>query len=67
MTNAEARHTLDRRQSDLLVDVVFGHMAFSSAKDQTAREKAHDWPKEAVRKLNAFLAVDSQQAQAGNG
>jgi hypothetical protein len=65
MTHSEARHARDRRQSDLLLDVVFAHMALSSAKDQYSRERARGWFREAVRKLDEFLGMDAKHVEAG--
>ncbi len=71
MANAEARRIRDRWVSDLLLNVVFAHMAYSSAKDASRREAAKLRFKNAVRELSNFLtseeAVDeAEEEDAGN-
>jgi streptomycin 6-kinase len=45
----------ERREATLLLQVVFAHMAFSSAKNNEDRERAHGHFEQAVRMLYSFL------------
>jgi hypothetical protein len=49
----------DRRESNLLLNVVFAHMAFSSAKNGEDRKKTHLRFKDAVRTLHQFMETES--------
>lgn len=48
----------DRRESDLLLEVVLAHMAYNSRADRELRAKAHANFEEAVRKLERFLSSE---------
>jgi hypothetical protein len=55
MAAARAFSKRDRKESDLLLNVVFAHMAFGSAKSEPDRDVAHNRFKEAVRILYRYL------------
>ena len=64
MAYAKAFSKRDRREANLLLNVVFAHMAFSSAKDDGDREAAHDRFREAVRALSRFVAKPDHKENA---
>jgi hypothetical protein len=64
MPYAEATRNRDRWEADLLLNVVFAHMAFSSTKNIKGRKMAHDRFKNAVRQLYEFVNEDSLEAEA---
>lgn len=55
MAAAKAVRSRDRRESDLLLSVVFAHMAFGSARSESDRRTAHRHFEEAVSALYRFL------------
>jgi hypothetical protein len=55
MAYDNATRKLDRREADLLLNVVFAHMSLSRAKDCESHRVAHDRFKEAVRVLHQFV------------
>jgi hypothetical protein len=61
MPHAEAKRIRDRWESDLLLNVVFAHMAFSSTKDSVRRDTAHQRFKNAVRELHVFLTSEEEE------
>jgi len=58
MPNPQLRRSRDRRESDLLLNVVMAHMAYSSAKDFTSRKAARDGFEEAVQLLYDVVMAD---------
>jgi hypothetical protein len=55
MAYDKTKRKLDRREADLLLNVVFAHMSLSSAKDYRSHQLAHDRFKDAVRILHQFV------------
>ena len=56
--HAEAQRNLDRWEADLLLNVVFVHIAFRSTEDYQGRKVAHDRLKQAVGKLHQFVTTE---------
>jgi hypothetical protein len=65
MAHDKALRKLDRREADLLLNVVFAHMSISSAKDDRSHQMAHERFKDAVRILHQF--VSSIREENGTG
>jgi hypothetical protein len=59
MAHAEAQRNLDRWEADLLLNVVFAHMAFRNTEDFRSRKVAHDRFKQAVWQLNQFVTAEN--------
>ena len=57
--HAEAQRNLDRWEADLLLSVVFAHMAFRSTEDHSGRKAAHDHFKQTVVQLYQFITADT--------
>jgi hypothetical protein len=57
----EAQRNLDRWEADLLLNVVFAHMAFRSTEDHNGRRVAHDRFKGAVHHLYEFVTTESSE------
>lgn len=55
MAHDNAKRKLNRREADLLLNVVFAHMSLSRAKDCGSHQIAHDRFKDAVRVLHQFV------------
>ncbi len=71
MAHDKAKRKLDRREADLLLNVVFAHMSLSSAKDFRSHQVAHDRFKDAVRILYQFVTsipeeVATEEAHSGS-
>jgi hypothetical protein len=56
--HAEVQRKLDRWEADLLLNVVFAHMAFRSTEDYRGRKVAHDRLKQTVCQLYQFVTAD---------
>ena len=61
MAYSKAFTKRDRRESDLLLEVVFAHMAFSSSKNHRQRLEAHSRFREAVRVLHEFMDEEKRE------
>jgi hypothetical protein len=59
MALAEAQRNLDRWEADLLLNVVFAHMAFRCTEDFRGRKVAHDRFKHAVGQLYRFVTAEN--------
>lgn len=59
MAYAQPQRTRDRWESDLLLQVVRTHLACCSARDEHARNEAHDRFKSAVGELHRFLFAEA--------
>ena len=59
MASAEVKRNRDRWEADLLLNVVFAHMAFRSTKDYREREAAHYRFKDAIRQLHQFVTAEN--------
>jgi hypothetical protein len=57
--HAEAQRNLDRWEADLLLSVVFAHMAFRSTEDYSGRKAAHGRFREAVVQLYQFVTAEN--------
>jgi hypothetical protein len=57
--HAEAQRNLDRWEADLLLSVVFAHMAFRSTEDHSGRKTAHDRFTQAVVQLYQFVTAEN--------
>jgi hypothetical protein len=64
MAYEKAKQRTDRREADLLLNVVFAHMSLSSAKDRASHQIAHDRFKDAVRILHQFISSAAEQDAA---
>jgi hypothetical protein len=64
MAHAEAKRNRDRWEADLLLNVVFAHMAFSSTKDRGGRKMAHDRFSDAVHELYQFVTRETFEEDA---
>jgi hypothetical protein len=58
-THSEAQRNLDRWEADLLLNVVFAHMAFRSTEDYSGRKVAHDRFKQAVVQLYQLVTAEN--------
>lgn len=67
MPYAEATRNRDRWEADLLLNVVFAHMAFSSTKNVKGRKMAHDRFKNAVRQLFEFVNEEGAEEETAEG
>jgi len=56
---AEAQRNLDRWEADLLLNVVFAHMAFRTTADYSGRKVAHDRFKQAVGRLYELVTAEN--------
>jgi hypothetical protein len=56
--HVEAQRNLDRWEADLLLNVVFAHMAFRSTEDYSGRKVAHDRFRQAVGLLYQFVTTE---------
>jgi hypothetical protein len=65
MAHEKATRKLDRREADLLLNVVFAHMSLCSAKDNTSHQAAHDRFKNAVHILHQFVTSIPEEDAAG--
>jgi len=61
MVYDKAKRKRDRREADLLLNVVFGHMFLNSAKDFRSQKMAHDRFKTAVRTLHQFVTSENPE------
>jgi hypothetical protein len=57
--HAEAQRNLDRWEADLLLNVVFAHMAFRSTEEYRGRKLAHDRFKQDVCELYQFVTAEN--------
>lgn len=57
--HTEAQRNLDRWEADLLLSVVFAHVAFRSTEDYRGRKVAHDRFKRAVCQLYQFVTAEN--------
>jgi hypothetical protein len=57
--HAEAQRNLDRWEADLLLNVVFAHMAFRTTEDSSGRKVAHDRFKQAVGRLYELVTAEN--------
>jgi hypothetical protein len=62
MAYDKAKRKHDRREADLLLNVVYAHMTLSSAKDFKSHKTAHDRFKDAVVKLHQFVTTEEEGA-----
>ncbi len=62
--DAEAQRNLDRWEADLLLSVVFAHMAFRSTEDYSGRKAAHDRFKQTVVQLYQFVTAENSDENA---
>jgi hypothetical protein len=67
MPHAKARSPRERREADLLLNVVLAHMAFHSAKDPIARKMERERFTEAARKLHEFVAEAADEENSASG
>lgn len=67
MAYGKGKRKRDRQESDLLLNAVLAHMAFSSAKDYVGRKMAHDRFKDAVRVLLQFVTAQDLEAEEFEG
>jgi hypothetical protein len=65
MAQEKALRKFDRREADLLLNVVFAHMSISSAKDRKSHQMAHERFKDAVRILHQFVSSVPEENGAG--
>lgn len=63
--HAEAQRNLDRWEADLLLSVVFAHMAFCSTEDYSGRKVAHDRFRQTVVQLHQFVTTQNPDENAG--
>jgi hypothetical protein len=57
--HAAAQRNLDRWEADLLLNVVFAHMAFRTTGDGSGRKVAHDRFKEVVSRLYELVTAEN--------
>ena len=65
MAYDKAMRKVDRREADLLLNVVFAHMSLSSAKDSRSHQVAHERFKDAVRILHQFVTSIPENGAIG--
>lgn len=65
MAHDKTLRKLDRREADLLLNVVFAHMSISSAKDDRSHQMAHERFKDAVRILHQFVSCIPEENGSG--
>ncbi len=59
--HAEAQRNLDRWEADLLLSVVFAHMAFCSTENYPGRKAAHDRFRQTVVQLYQFVTAQNSE------
>jgi hypothetical protein len=64
MAYDKAKRKRDRREADLLLNVVYAHMSLSSAKDYRSHKTAHDRFRDAVRLLHQFATAENPEEDA---
>ena len=64
MAYDKAKRKRDRREADLLLNVVFAHMSHSSAKDYRSHQAAHDRFIDALQVLHQYVTAENSEEGA---